>query len=96
MDNTHNIDNIHNIDNTHNIPSVSRQKSFIIENSYILNKHNKHTIINIVLTDIGKESIIETSDIEVNINLDIVEKINSKTLLQIYNIVKSRLDFLNS
>lgn len=74
------------------IPSVSRQKTFIIDNSHILNKKSKLDILRIAILD-NPESILEKSGSkEVSINLDTCTK---DTILHMYNIVKKRLDILN-
>lgn len=76
--------------------SIERKKRFIVENSNILNKDNKITILNLVMMEVGSAVIMETSNKkEININLDSLELKNLEVLNHIYNIVKKKLDLLN-
>lgn len=76
--------------------SISRKKNFIVENSNILNKDIKLTILSLVMMEVGPSVIMETNTKkEVDINLDILETKNIEVLNHIYNIVKKRLDILN-
>lgn len=74
------------------LPSMHRQKKFVIENSHILNKDIKMSILSIVIMEIGKDVISPSIGIKgLNINLDAIEKINPEIITHIYNIVKMRL-----
>jgi hypothetical protein len=76
--------------------SVTRKKKFIVENSNILNRDIKITILSLVMMEVGPSVIMETNTKkEVDINLDILESKNVEVLNHIYNIVKKRLDILN-
>lgn len=74
------------------LPSMHRQKKFVIENSHILNRDIKMSILSIVIMEIGKDVISPSIGIKgLNINLDTIEKINPEIITHIYNIVKMRL-----
>lgn len=76
--------------------STNRKKRFIVENSSILNRDIKLTILSLVMMEVGTSVIMETNTKkEVDINLDILENKNIEVLNHIYNIVKKRLDILN-
>lgn len=76
--------------------SNERKKKFIVENSNILNKDIKITILSLVMMEVGSSVIMETNiKKEVDINLDVLENKNIEVLNHIYNIVKKRLDILN-
>lgn len=76
--------------------SIARKKKFIVENSSILNREIKLTILSLVMMEVGLSVIMETNTKkEVDINLDILEMKNIEVLNHIYNIVKKRLDILN-
>jgi hypothetical protein len=78
------------------LPNVNKQKKFIIENSHILNKEIKLSILSIVMMEIGESVIYPSRGIKgLNINLDEIEKINSEIITHIYNIVKNRLNILS-
>jgi len=89
-------------------PSVNRQKTFIVENSEILDRETKKAILRLVMMEIGKTTNIvgddgETSVVsvvlenqttgEVSVNLDLID--NSDLVLHIYNIVSNRRALLN-
>jgi len=79
-----------------NLPNLNKQKKFIIENSHILNKEIKMSILSIVMMEIGDTVIYPSMGIKgININLDDIENINSDIITHIYNIVKNRLDILS-
>lgn len=75
--------------------TVERKKRFIVENSGILNRDTKITILSLIMMEIGQSVIMETNKKEVNINLDLLEEKNLEVLNHIYNIVKKRLDTLS-
>lgn len=75
--------------------TVERKKTFIVENTGILNRDTKLTILSIIMMEIGQSVIMETNKKEININLDLLETKNIEVLNHIYNIVKKRLDILN-
>ena len=75
--------------------TVDRKKTFIVENTGILNRDTKLTILSIIMMEIGQSVIMETNKKEININLDLLEIKNIEVLNHIYNIVKKRLDILN-
>jgi len=76
--------------------STERKKKFIVENSNILNKDIRITILSLVMMEVGNSIIMETNNKkEVDINLDQLEIKNIEVLNHIYNIVKKRLDILN-
>ncbi len=76
--------------------SIDRKKRFIVEHGGILNKEIKLTILGIVMMEVGKSVIMETSNKkEVDINLDMLQEKNIEVLNHIYNIIKKRLDSLN-
>jgi hypothetical protein len=78
------------------LPNINRQKKFIVENSHILNKEIKLSILSIVMMEIGEIVISPSMGIKgLNINLDKIEKINSEIITHIYNIVKNRLSVLS-
>jgi hypothetical protein len=82
--------------NVKNEISINRKKKFIVENSNILSKDIKITILSLIMMEVGKSVIMETnSKKDVDINLDILESKNIEVLNHIYNIVKKRLDTLN-
>lgn len=76
--------------------SIDRKKKIIIENSNILNKDIKITILSLIMMEVGNSVIMKTNNkTEIDINLDILESKNIEVLNHIYNIVKKRLDTLN-
>ena len=76
--------------------SLERKKQFIVENGDILNRDIRLTILNIIMMEIGKSVIIETSNKkEIDINLDSIGEKNVEILNHIYNIVQKRLETLN-
>lgn len=78
------------------LPNINKQKKFIIENSHILNKEIKLSILSIVMMEIGESVIYPSMGIKgLNINLDKIETINSEIITHIYNIVKNRLSVLS-
>jgi hypothetical protein len=78
------------------LPNINKQKKFIVENSHILNKEIKLSILSIVMMEIGEMVISPSMGIRgLNINLDKIEKINSELITHIYNIVKNRLNVLS-
>lgn len=78
------------------LPNINKQKKFIVENSHILNKEIKLSILSIVMMEIGEIVISPSIGIKgLNINLDKIEKINSEIITHIYNIVKNRLNVLS-
>lgn len=82
--------------NSNVLPSINKQKKFIIENSHILNKETKLSILSIVMMEIGDSVIYPSMGIKgLNINLDNIEKINSEIVTHIYNIIKNRLEILS-
>ena len=74
------------------LPSISRQKTFIIDNSHILNTKSKLDILRISMLDNPNMIMEKSGSKEVSINLD---GCSLDTILHIYNIVKKRLDLLN-
>jgi hypothetical protein len=79
-----------------NLPNLNKQKKFIIENSHILNKEIKMSILSIVMMEIGDTVIYPSMGIKgLNINLDDIEIINPDIITHIFNIVKNRLDTLS-
>lgn len=77
-------------------PSISRQKSFSVENSDILNYKTKTIILSLVMMEIGKNTtinnksypvILENQKGEVSINLDNIN--NNDIILHIYNIIRN-------
>ena len=73
-----------------------QKKRFIVENGEFLNREIRLTILNIVMMEVGKSVIMETSTKkEVDINLDLLQEKSTEVLNHIYNIVKKRLDILN-
>ena len=90
--------NIENIDNQ-KLPNLNRQKTFIIENSNILNREIKIAILSIIMMEIGSSVIMDSVKSKeskgLNINLDAIAEINPDILNHIYNIVKTRIDTLN-
>ena len=88
------------IENSQNkiFTNSNRQKTFIIENSNILNKEIKIAILSIIMMEIGPSVIMDSIQKEskgLNINLDAIGEINPDILNHIYNIVKTRIDTLN-
>jgi hypothetical protein len=78
------------------LPNINKQKKFIVENSHILNKEIKLSILSIVMMEIGESVIYPSMGIKgLNINLDKIEKINSEIITHLYNIVKNRLHVLS-
>ena len=86
------------------IPNLNRQKTFIIENSNILNREIKIAILSIIMMEIGPSVIMDsvTTGVSkskdskgININLDAIGELNPDILNHIYNIVKTRIDTLN-
>lgn len=76
--------------------STSRKKKFIVENSGILSRDNKLTILSLVMMEVDQSVIMEcVTKHGVDINLDLLETKNIEVLNHIYNIVKKRLDILN-
>lgn len=76
--------------------SINKKKKFIKENATILTRDIKVTILSLIMMDVGKSVIMETSSKkEVDINLDLLETKNIEVLNHIYNIVKKRFDILN-
>lgn len=75
--------------------TTERKKRFVVENSGILNRDAKLTILSLIMMEIGQSIIMETNKKEVNINLDLLEEKNIEVLNHIYNIVKKRLDTLS-
>ena len=79
-----------------NLPNLNKQKKFIIENSHILNKEIKMSILSIVMMEIGDTVIYPSMGIKgLNINLDDIENINPDIITHIFNIVKNRLETLS-
>jgi hypothetical protein len=84
-----------------NVPSLSRQKSFIIENTEILDRDTKLTILRLIMLEIGPSALGSARAVilehgatrEISINLDNVD--NEEVILQIYNIVSIRRASLN-
>ena len=78
-------------------PSINQQKSFIIENSNILSREIKLTILALVTMEIEAEGVVrETGGAkEVDIDLDAVEAANPEVITHIYNIVLSRREALS-
>ena len=84
-----------NLSETKN-PNLNRQKTFIIENSNILNREIKIAILSIIMMEIGPSVIMDSVRSKgLNINLDAIGEINPDILNHIYNIVKTRIDTLN-
>jgi len=78
------------------LPSTSRQKSFIVENSGILNLAAKRSILSIVMMEIGPSVVLESGGAqETNIDLDAVGDTNEEVLAHIYNIAWARLQAMN-
>ena|SRR5271166_543783 len=78
------------------VPSMGRQKSFIIDNATILNLETKKAILSVVMMEIGPTVVTESGTAkEVNIDLDAVASENEAVLLNIYNMVRARLEVLN-
>jgi hypothetical protein len=76
--------------------SMERMKRYIVENNtHILNKEIKLTILNLVMMEVGPSVIMETNKKEVDINLDLLQERNAEVLKHIYNIIKKRVDTLN-
>lgn len=76
--------------------SMERMKRYIVENNtHILNKEIKLTILNLVMMEVGPSVIMETNKKEVDINLDLLQERNVEVLKHIYNIIKKRVDTLN-
>jgi hypothetical protein len=77
--------------------STERRKRYIVENSNVLNRETKIAILNITMMEVGQSVIMETNNKkDIDINLDLLETKNVEILNHIYNIVKKRLDTLNS
>lgn len=75
---------------------MERMKRYIVENNtHILNKEIKLTILNLVMMEVGPSVIMETNKKEVDINLDLLQERNAEVLKHIYNIIKKRVDTLN-
>lgn len=77
------------------VPSISRQKTFIVENTPILNRETKVSILSLVMMEVGPSVVMESSKDEVNINLDVLATLNEDVLTHIYNIMRARLEVLN-
>jgi len=78
------------------VPSISRQKTFIVENTSILNRETKVSILSLVMMEVGVAVVMESnSKNEVNINLDALAMMNEDVLTHIYNIMRARLEVLN-
>lgn len=78
------------------VPSISRQKTFIVENTSILNRETKVSILSLVMMEVGSAVVMESnSKNEVNINLDALASLNEDVLTHIYNIMRARLEVLN-
>ena len=74
----------------------SRQKTFIIENASFLTDTVKHTILTIIMNNIGKEAtLVDHYTGEISINLDIVEEKSKDDLFYIYNIVSNMRKLLD-
>lgn len=74
--------------------SLDGQCSYIIDNSYLLDKTAKLNILRIIMLDTDSStSIMEKAGTkEISINLD---KCKQEVIQHIFNIVKSRVDILN-
>ena len=81
------------------MPNLNSQKTFIIENSNILNREIKIAILSIIMMEIGPSVIMDSVKSKeskgININLDAIGELNPDILIHIYNIVKTRIDTLN-
>jgi hypothetical protein len=78
------------------VPSLSQQKTFIVENTGILNHETKIAILSIVMMEIGPAVVMETGGAkDVDINLDSVASINEEVINHIYNIVCARREALS-
>lgn len=79
------------------VPSVSRQKSFVIDNAAVLDLNTKKSILALVMMEIGPTVVTESGAAKaVNIDLDAVAAENEDVLLNVYNMVRARLEALNT
>lgn len=82
--------------------SMQSQKTFIIENSAILNRETKIAILSVVMMEVGPSAVMQrlgAKDVEINevdIDLDICSKHKdgADIIQQIFNIVNGRLNIL--
>lgn len=75
--------------------SNERKKKFIVENSRILSRDIKLTILSLVMMEVDQSVIMECiTKHGVDIDLDLLEIRNVEVLNHIYNIVRKRLDIL--
>lgn len=78
------------------LPSVSRQKSYIIDQSGILDRKTKLAILSLVMMEIGQAAVRETGVArDVDVDLDVVCETNEEVLGHIYNIMRARLASLS-
>ena len=87
------------------LPSIDQQKTFIIQNSGILNRDTQLIILSLVMMEVGatvstptgvRNIIMATGGgREVDIDLDAIAEANGEVLSHIYNIVHTRREALS-
>lgn len=80
---------------TRGVPGADRQKKFITENANILNKETKLAILSIIMLEVGPD-VVKPLPREVDVDLDQLAVENPEVLSHIYNIVRARLEELNT
>lgn len=78
-------------------PTIDRQKSYILEQAGILNPATKKTILSIVMMEVGQSAVENpTGTTVMGIDLDVVGSKDETVLSLIYNLVRSRVEHLDT
>ena len=70
----------------------NQMQNYIIQYSHFLDTKNKKDILKVIQINNQESSILNSKRKDIDIDLDIV---NEESINQIYDIVKSRIDYLN-
>ena len=70
----------------------NQMQNYIIQYSNFLDTKNKKDILKVIQINNQESSILNSRRKDIDIDLDIV---NEESINQIYDIVKSRIDYLN-
>ena len=70
----------------------NQMQNYIIQYSHFLDTKNKKDILKVIQINNQESSILNSRRKDIDIDLDIA---NEESINQIYDIVKSRIDYLN-
>lgn len=76
------------------LPSLEKQKRYIVENSGLLSREYKLSILSVVIMEVGHHVIMDSTQ-GVSINLDTLAAANTEVLVHIYNIVRAKRESLD-